>query len=221
MEKEFLDILKKLIAEQKKDALTDALKCRAFLKDYAGSDYRNEAQWILQAVEAGAGKAIDEAGDLAACKQAQIKELEAKQGLKPQDAADVVNALALVLRGDSSSSPAPQQSGGAGAPASPAPVSPAPVVQSGDSDGLWESPEQAQREADAGKSAEQFRNAAEAGDSAAQYNLAGCYEDGKGVAKDYAQAAKWYSKAAEQGHCYAQYSLGTYYEHGMGRNAGQ
>eukprot|EP01051_Picozoa_sp_SAG22_P002914 SAG22_NODE_136_length_18095_cov_19.897255_8_plen_62_part_00 len=37
------------------------------------------------------------------------------------------------------------------------------------------------------------------GQSNGQYNLGICYFQGKGVAKDQAQAARWWRKAAEQG----------------------
>ncbi|GHT63435.1 hypothetical protein FACS189451_10160 [Bacteroidia bacterium] len=44
-----------------------------------------------------------------------------------------------------------------------------------------------------------FKKAAEQGAAIAQYELGLCYENGKGVTKDYSQAAYWYKKAAEQG----------------------
>ena len=100
MEQGFIDILKKLIAEQGNDALTDARKCKALLADYVKGEYKKESRFIVQAVEAGAAKAIAGAGDLASCKKAQARELEEEYGLAPAVAADVVNTLAQVLRGD-------------------------------------------------------------------------------------------------------------------------
>jgi tetratricopeptide (TPR) repeat protein len=100
MEQGFAGILQKLIAEQGKDALTDARKCKAFLNDYTGSDYKKERRFIVQAVEAGAAQAIAGAGDLASCKKAQVRELEEEYGLSAAVAADVVNTLAQVLRGE-------------------------------------------------------------------------------------------------------------------------
>ena len=48
--------------------------------------------------------------------------------------------------------------------------------------------------------------------SGKSYELLGiCYRDGKGVAKDDAEAAKWVRKAAEQNFAQAQYELGVYY----------
>ena len=41
--------------------------------------------------------------------------------------------------------------------------------------------------------------AAAKGSSTAQSNLGWLYEQGRGVAKDYAEARKWYRMAAEQG----------------------
>ena len=56
-----------------------------------------------------------------------------------------------------------------------------------------------------------YRKAAEQGHADAQNNLGLCYQYGKGVAKDYAEAVKWYRKAAEQGHARAQCNLGYCY----------
>ena len=54
-----------------------------------------------------------------------------------------------------------------------------------------------------------YRKAAEQNFAEAQYNLGVCYDNGQGVAKDYAEAVKWYRKAAEQNHAQAQYNLGV------------
>jgi tetratricopeptide (TPR) repeat protein len=108
VEQGFIAILKKLIAEQGKDALTDAKKCKAFINDYTGNEYKKERRFVVQAVEAGAAKAIAGAGDLAACKKAQARELEEEYGLSPAVAADVADTLAQVLRGDATvTTPAP------------------------------------------------------------------------------------------------------------------
>jgi TPR repeat protein len=42
------------------------------------------------------------------------------------------------------------------------------------------------------------------------------YKNGRGVAKDEAEAVKWYRKAAEQNHDQAQYNLGNSYFSGQG-----
>ena len=42
------------------------------------------------------------------------------------------------------------------------------------------------------------------------------YEDGKGVARDYAEAVKWYRLAAEQGDATGQINLGAMYYQGRG-----
>src|SRR5262249_604501 len=47
---------------------------------------------------------------------------------------------------------------------------------------------------------EWIRKAAEQGLPGAQVNLGYCYEKGRGVEKDLAQAKLWYEKAADQGH---------------------
>ena len=50
----------------------------------------------------------------------------------------------------------------------------------------------------------ELRPLAEQGNAEAQKNLGKMYADGRGVAKDRAEAVKWYRKAADQGHTEAQ-----------------
>jgi hypothetical protein len=61
-----------------------------------------------------------------------------------------------------------------------------------------------------------YRIAADQGYATAQNNLGVMYEDGRGIARDFAQAALWYRKAADQGYAPAQDNLGLMYEHGRG-----
>ncbi len=60
------------------------------------------------------------------------------------------------------------------------------------------------------------RALAEQGDAEAQYQMGGCYEDGRGVAKNLAEAVKWYTLAAEARYAPAQDALGTCHLHGRG-----
>lgn len=57
---------------------------------------------------------------------------------------------------------------------------------------------------------------AESGVPSAQFNLGVCYDNGRGVAQNYAKAVEWYTKAAEQGHRKAQLNLGVSYFIGQG-----
>jgi hypothetical protein len=61
-----------------------------------------------------------------------------------------------------------------------------------------------------------YHKAAEQGYAVAQNNMGAMYEQGRGVAQDYAAAARWYRKAAEQGLAVAQLSIGGLYEQGHG-----
>ena len=54
----------------------------------------------------------------------------------------------------------------------------------------------------------EYKARAEQGDAEAQFNLGFCYDDGRGVEKDYGEAVKWYRKAAEQNFAPAQFNLG-------------
>jgi len=75
-------------------------------------------------------------------------------------------------------------------------------------------------DADSGAGAESdtadtYRAAAGRGDAKAQYHLACCYENGRGVVQDFAEARKWYEKSARQGCADAQHALATCYAYGM------
>ena len=61
-----------------------------------------------------------------------------------------------------------------------------------------------------------YRYAAELGNAEAQFNLAICYENGKGVEEDAEKAVKWFRLAAELGDADAQYNLGLCYMHAKG-----
>jgi alpha-tubulin suppressor-like RCC1 family protein len=100
MEQDFIDILQKLIAEQGKETLLNASKCKPLLADYTRNEYKKESRLLLQALEAGVQKAIDTSQELAICKKQQIRLLHEDYGLDAMVAANVVNTLALVLRGD-------------------------------------------------------------------------------------------------------------------------
>ncbi len=62
----------------------------------------------------------------------------------------------------------------------------------------------------------EWKPLAEQGDGLAQNNLGILYDEGHGVAQDFARAAEWYQKAAEQRHDDAQNNLGRLYENGLG-----
>ena len=72
------------------------------------------------------------------------------------------------------------------------------------------------RQEDAIETPECLQQAAELGNADAENNLGVCYERGRGVAKDEAEAVKWYRKAAEQNYALAQYNLGVCYATGQG-----
>jgi hypothetical protein len=134
MDNGFINILQKLVDEQGKGALTDAKKCKAFLADYTKNEYKKECRLILLAVDAGMSKVIDGADELAVCKKAFIRDLE-EEGLNSAVAADIVNALALVLRGDKTVTASPSLEGKpsaqqTAAPVAPAPAAPAPAARS-------------------------------------------------------------------------------------------
>jgi hypothetical protein len=99
MNTEFIAILQKLVCEQGKEALFNPTKCKAFLADYTHGEYKKESRLLLQALEAGAQKAIDATDELEICKKQQARVLQEEYFLATETAADVVDTLAIVLRG--------------------------------------------------------------------------------------------------------------------------
>jgi tetratricopeptide (TPR) repeat protein len=95
----FIAILQQLAAEQGKEALLNPAKCKAFLADYTRGEYKKESRLLLQALEAGVQKAIDTTGELEICKKQQARILQEEHFLTEEAAADVVDTLALVLKG--------------------------------------------------------------------------------------------------------------------------
>ena len=63
---------------------------------------------------------------------------------------------------------------------------------------------------------EHYRRAAALNDAPAQYNLAQCYNFGRGVERDPSEAFAWYCKSARQGNYQAQFFVGLFYERGDG-----
>ena len=94
----FIDIIRKLTAEQGKEALLNPSKCKAFLADYTKGEYRKESRLLLQAIDAGVQKEIITTVELELCKRQQIKVLQEEHFLSAEAAADIVETLALVLK---------------------------------------------------------------------------------------------------------------------------
>ena len=102
MEQGFVGILEKLIAERGKESLLNRSNFKAILADYTRNEYKKESRFLLQALEAGVHKAINASKELRLCKKQQIRLLHEDYGLSENLAVDVVDTLALVLRGDTS-----------------------------------------------------------------------------------------------------------------------
>jgi len=218
LEQAFIDILKQLVKEQSSAALMDAKKCKALLADYTRNEYRKQSRLLMLTVEEGLPKIIEGAQDLAACKKAQIRELEEEHGISSVFAADIVNLLALVLRGDTTvtlsptvivpaPSPPPQQKAASAPPPAPSvePVKNAAPISASEAIAKAEAFKKAGNYTEA---AEFYRKAAEQGNAKAQFELGNRYANGEGVNKDETKALEWWKKAAEQGLMEAQYNVG-------------
>jgi len=107
MEQAFIGILKTIIAEQGKKALLDPSRCKGFLADYATNEYKKERRLVALALDAGVLNALDATQELEYCKKKQTRLLHEDYSITPETAADLVDALALVLRGDASKTEMP------------------------------------------------------------------------------------------------------------------
>ena len=100
MNQDFLEIIKKLISEQGKDAFFNSAKCKAFLADYTHGDFKKESRLLLQVIDSGAAKEIDLAENIGICKKQQVLVLREECFLDEEVASDVINILALILRNE-------------------------------------------------------------------------------------------------------------------------
>ena len=62
-----------------------------------------------------------------------------------------------------------------------------------------------------------YRKAADAGHSLAMNQIGWLYQNGQGVAQEYAEALRWYRKSADAGERSAMSNIGWIYELGLGR----
>ena len=100
MNKDFIAILQKIISEQGKETFLNVAKFKALLSDYTKGEYKKESRVLLLAYEAGTQKAIEETNELQLCKKQQISLLQEEFLIAEEAAKNVVNALALILKGD-------------------------------------------------------------------------------------------------------------------------
>jgi TPR repeat protein len=224
MDSGFIDILKLLVAEQGKTALFDLRQSKALLTDYAKNEYKKETRLFLQGIEAGAAKALVETDDLEPCKKKYIRELDDDYALDTETAEDIVNTLALILRGDTTWTASPTAAAQTTPTVSTTPNSyPLPPLNSATSKPddntagmsakeIYNLGVAADKAKDFAKGAALYLKAAEMGYMYAQNDIAFCYREGSGVQQDYAKAFYWFEKSAAQGFAKAMSFLGYCYD---------
>jgi hypothetical protein len=121
MKAEFTALVQQLIAEQGRDALFNAAKCKAFLHDNQEIDI-NTRRLLQQVVGSGIAGGIVNTSDIASYKLMAAKKLQDDYFLAPNVAKGVVSILAQMLRGDTT----PPQAAGPSAPR-PRPMSSVPA----------------------------------------------------------------------------------------------
>jgi tetratricopeptide (TPR) repeat protein len=102
MDSMFTDILRKLIDEQGREVLLSNVKCKSFLADYTHNEYKIESRLLLFALEAEVSNAINTAKELEICKKQQVRILNEDYSIELDTAVELVDMLALVLRGEES-----------------------------------------------------------------------------------------------------------------------
>jgi hypothetical protein len=100
MDKAFITIVQKLVAEQGKDALLNAAKCKGLLADYTAGEYKKESRLLLQVIETGCQNEIAATDNIDSVKQQIVKKLQDEEFIAEQFAVDIVDLLSLVLRGE-------------------------------------------------------------------------------------------------------------------------
>ena len=105
MDKNFVDIIKKVVNELKKkgdDAISSINTWKSLLNDFAHGEYKQEIEWVLFAIGKNVHMEIYKADDLKICKLKQIRIIQEQLRWTETDAIDMVDTLACVLRGESS-----------------------------------------------------------------------------------------------------------------------
>jgi formylglycine-generating enzyme required for sulfatase activity len=127
MEQEFIDIITKMTADNGAEILLNPKRAKAFLSDYIGSGYKKEGALFQRVLDTGFPTLLAEVSPpaLAEAKRGLVKRLETKLFLAPQTAAELIDLLGFVLRGDTSKTPVE-----APPPASPPPPSAANTAAS-------------------------------------------------------------------------------------------
>jgi len=100
MEAGFVRLVETIVRERGKEALFELAEWPAPLWDGAKGQYKPEGRRLLMAVEGGTAKAIDGARDLVLCKKQEVENLRNGYSMDAEMAAEVVDLLAFVLRGD-------------------------------------------------------------------------------------------------------------------------
>jgi len=102
MNQVFITIIKKLVTDKGNEILFNpaAYSTESLLADRTRNEYERERNLLLQACDLGGAKAIFEAQNLGLCKRQQIDLLQNKRSITAEAAVEVVDLLAMLLRGD-------------------------------------------------------------------------------------------------------------------------
>jgi WD40 repeat protein len=117
MEQGFIDCIRDMVKTVGKDTLLDAKKAKSLLADFTRNEFKKETNLLKQMLDAGCGRYINDAKDIAEVKRTLLTRLEDDHGLSPKVTAELLDLLGLVLRGDT------------GRTVVTGPAQPAPLVQ--------------------------------------------------------------------------------------------
>jgi formylglycine-generating enzyme required for sulfatase activity len=101
MDKDFADIIRRMVDEQGREVLLNGMAKR-FLGDYCEGQFIKETHIFLQMLEADCGERVNNADNVPKLKQKLMEKLEEDNGLSPKATAEYLDLLGLILKGDTS-----------------------------------------------------------------------------------------------------------------------
>ena len=198
MNKDFIDILQKIVEDHGKEVFNDTYKFKKMLTDYTHGEYENEVRLLSKSLEAGIHNAIISTENIKLFKVSQRSKLQENFHIKRENAIWIIDVLAFLLKDDTAI--LNQQKA-------------EPYIHKGkeffDNNDLVNALDSYE------KALEIIPN-----DPNVQYLVGLCYEMSRytkcELSKDCNTAVEWFEKAANQQHAIAQYKLGKCYWMGDG-----
>jgi hypothetical protein len=109
MDMEFSDCIQQLVKEKGYEVLENG-RAKSLLPDYCGTQFKNEIDIFKRILDAKCVEAINNANNVAECKQKLTERLEDINGISPGKSAPILDLLGMILRGDTGKTGVPAAS---------------------------------------------------------------------------------------------------------------